>query len=36
MVRRIIVTHGGRVRVDTGPDKGTTFYFTLPLELPVI
>jgi PAS domain S-box-containing protein len=33
-VKRIIDAHGGRLWVDTGRGRGTTFFFTFPLASP--
>ena len=33
IVKHIIQSHGGRVRVESQVDRGTTFFFTLPARL---
>ena len=32
IVKHLVRTHGGEVRVESELNKGSTFYFTLPME----
>jgi signal transduction histidine kinase len=33
IVREIVEQHGGKVRVESAPDKGTTFYLSISKNL---
>jgi two-component system phosphate regulon sensor histidine kinase PhoR len=35
IVKHIVQSHGGEVRVESSPDRGTTFFFTLPQADPL-